>query len=336
MKTLKIKYLIPAWAALLSAGLYSCSDDDVRTPLDTPQVIEESATYNSVSFRWPPVANALEYGYRVSDSNGVAVAADVTQKTYATVGELEPNSTYTVEVWPYAAVGGEYSTPPCATISATTAPIVKLSTPTLEIDQEEGIIYAFWSKVPDAEYYVYSIKNSEGSEVKGGESYDSDMEITGLDLGDYTFSIYAATTRGGFENGDAASAPFAVEVMEIWRVEGTYHSAEFDQSWPATMVAYNNSTYSILSFYGVDGYNLDFAINPANPDDMFSLRVGERYDYDTSKYWLVPTGLESPDMIWTYPWDNFSYMTGDQYSGEVGVGGYYGSNFDWGYDTFTW
>lgn len=103
------------------------------------------------------------------------------------------------------------------------------------------------------------------------------------------------------------------------------------------MEAYPDGTYSILAFYGVDGYNLDFKIDTANEKDMFSFVNGE-YVVVASYYetWQIPTGLSSPSELIAYPWSNYSYMTGDQSEGEVGIGTYYGENFEWGYDIFTW
>ena len=105
------------------------------------------------------------------------------------------------------------------------------------------------------------------------------------------------------------------------------------------MVAYSDNTYSILSFYGVEGYNLDFTVNTANSGDMFTILNGEYVNDTAAGYvtWQIPTGLSDPAKLIADPCSNYSYWEGDRQSGSVNIGCYYGTNYaEWGYDTFTW
>lgn len=328
-------------AALISLactiGMNSCSEDSPRQPLASTQVTAEKVSYNSLSFSWQPVADAVEYGYRLSDENGIAVSTGVTQKTSMNFKGLQAATTYILEIWSFAAIDSDYTTPPAITLKATTDPIIKLATPvSLTSEEVDGAVMFTWAAVENATSYEYVVTGEDGTEYAAGNTDKTSVTIHGLETGDYIFSVYAATTVGGFENGDAKTIAFNIDVRELWRVEGSYYSKELDSSWQATMIAYSNSSYKILSFYGVEGYNLEFAVNEKNPDDMFTFIDGELYEYQGSKWWTIYTGIDYPDILWTYPWANYCYMDGDRNSGEVGIGLYYGENFDWGYDTFTW
>ncbi|MBD5355888.1 MAG: hypothetical protein HDR88_02645 [Bacteroides sp.] len=336
MKQTKIFAMLFSLAC--SAGFFSCSDDDVKTPLDEPVVTETAGSYNSLSFSWDKVIYAVQYGYRLSDNNAVVAEAGVTQATSVSFTGLTPATTYTLEVWAFAAMDGDYSTPPAVTLTATTDALVKLATPQhLTVTTEDGYM-AFWDAVTDALDYAYTITDSEGAVVQENVTRETSVGLTGLPEGNYTFTVYA-DAHDGFSSGDSASVQFKVESLIVYSVRGTYYSAQLGAAWEATMEYYSNGVYSILAFYGVDGYNLDFKIDESNESDQFSFVNGEYvWDADAGyETWQIPTGLSNPSMLITYPWYNYCYMTGNQTSGEVAIGGYYGENYaNWDYDIFTW
>lgn len=337
MKQTKIFAMLLSLAC--SVGFYSCSDDDdAKAPLSNPVVTETSGSYNSLSFSWEAVKDAVEYGYRLSDENEIVETAGVTHDTSVNFTGLTPATTYTLEVWAFAAMDGDYSTPPAVTLTATTDPLVKLATPANLIVTTENGYVASWDVVADALDYEYKITDADGAVIQENQTRNTSVNIAGLPEGDYTFTVYAVA-HDGFSVGDAASVQFRVEASVVFSVKGTYYSAQLGASWNATMEYYSNGVYSILAFYGVEGYNLDFKIDESNQSDMFSFVNGEYVWDDAAGYetWQIPTGLSDPSKLITYPWYNYSYMAGDRTEGEVGIGCYYGDNYaNWAYDVFSW
>lgn len=343
MKKTKIFAMLLSLAC--ATGFYSCSDDDdVKPALQNPTVTETAGAYNSLSFEWNEVANAVQYGYRLSDPDGIAVDAGVTHGKSVTIGGLQPATTYTLQVWAFASMDGDYSTPPAVTLTATTDALIKLASPAgLSLTSDNGYVYtAAWNAVENAVTYSYTVRDSEGALILSNTTQSTSVTVKDIENGNYVFYVFAVG-HDGYSDGEAVSADFNVDkpedVKPIWTVKGTYYSAQLDTSWNAVMDAYADGTYSIRSFYGVDGYNLDFAVDESQSDDMFSILNGE-YVYDAAAdyyTWQVPTGLSNPSILMSYPWYNYSYMEGDQSAGEVGIGNYYGDNYaDWGYDVFTW
>ena len=334
MKTNKLFAILLCVAC--SIGLYSCSDDDAKQPLANPAVNTSGTSYQSLTFSWDAIPNAVQYGYRLTEEGDGYSESGVTKATKIKFNNLQPATTYQLEVWAFAALDGDYSTPPAVVLTATTDALTKLGTPQLTVEEIRGIVHASWDPVENAQSYYYEVSGSGNQTVASGTTTETTVDIRGLVRGDYKFSVYATTAQGGFEQSDAAIGTFQITTSEIWRVTGTYYSVALDSSWNATLIAYSNSTYSILSFYGVEGYNLDFSIDESNTGDMFSFVNGELYEQGRWKYWLIDTGVEYPDKLWTSPWRNACKFEGNATAGEVQIGLYYGDDQDWGYDTFTW
>ena len=322
----------------MAIGFSACDDnDDIRQALSSPSVSQENASYQSLSFSWNKIDNAVQYGYRLIDPNGIAIKADVTQKTSVKFTGLQPSTTYTLEVWAFAGLDSDYSTPPAVTLKATTDALVQLATPAVTATSDNGLTF-IWEAVPNAIDYSYTVVDAEGAVVESGTTRDTYLQLSGLPNGDYTITV-TALAHGGYSQSEAGNATGTVLISELYRVEGIYRSAQLDSSWNATMVAYSDNTYSILSFYGVEGYNLDFTVNTANSGDMFTILNGEYVNDTAAGYvtWQIPTGLSDPAKLIAYPWSNYSYWEGDRQSGSVNIGCYYGTNYaEWGYDTFTW
>lgn len=334
MKTNKIFAILLCVAC--SIGLYSCNDESAKQPLANPAVNTAGTTYQSLTFSWNDIPNAVQYGYRLTGETDDYAESGVTKSTQIKFTGLKPSTTYQLEVWAFAALDGDYSTPPAVVLTATTDALTKLSTPQLTVEEIRGVAHASWEPVENAQNYNYEVIGSGNQTVASGTTAETSVEVKGLVRGDYKFTVYATTGKGGFEQSDAAIGSFQITTSEIWRVTGTYYSVALNSSWKATIIAYSNSTYSIPSFYGVDGYNLDFSIDESNSSDMFSFLTGEEYVEGRWKYWLINTGVEYPDKLWTSPWKNACTFTGDAFEGEVKIGLYYGDDQDWGYDTFTW
>ena len=319
-------------------GFTACdSDNDLREPLSQPTVTQGVGNYQSLSFSWEKVDNSVQYGYRLIDPNGRAVKSGVTQKTSVYISGLQPSTTYTLQVWAFAGMDSDFSTPPAITLTATTADLEKLATPEVTASSENGVTFR-WDAVPNALEYSYTVTDSAGAVVISGTTVDTYVQLIGYPDGDYTISV-AALGHDGYSQSETGTTTGTILVYEIYRVKGTYHSAALDSSWTATMVAYSDNSYSILAFYGVEGYNLDFSVNTSDKDNMFTITNGEYVNDTAVGYvtWQVPTGLSDPAMLIAYPWSNYCYFEGDAKRGAVNIGCYYGANYaNWDYDTFTW
>lgn len=236
MKTTKIFTLLLCTA--FSMGLYSCSDEADLQPIDKPALISTAVSYESLSFSWDAIPNAVQYGYRLSNESEGFSESGVTKQTQATFDGLQPATTYKLEVWAFAAVGGDYSSPAASEISATTDALIKLATPEATITISGSSFKATWTAVEYAEKYSYAITNSKNEKVKSGDTQKTSLSIRGLTGGEYTFSLTATTSEDGYENSDTFATPFKVEgsaPIDINDIYGSYLAwttgMEADSNW---------------------------------------------------------------------------------------------------------
>lgn len=294
------------------ALISSCSDDnDVKTPLSSTQIENGGATYNSLSFHWEPVAGATQYGYELSDPNGKLIVRDVTDVCEATFNELQPSTEYTLTVWAYAGIFGDHATSAPIVLKATTDGLSKVATPEPEYNANGSASVISWGEVPNATSYSYILSSGEEI-ISSGEVETTSVTFNNLEKGDYKFEISANSTEPGFTDGDSGILNFSVTTVEIWRVSGTYTSAITNKSWQATLVAYDNDSYSLLAWYGVEGYDFNFSYDKNDTEDPFKI---SGYEYDEGSYtYGVPSGVSSLGEIWVYPWDGYCNMDGDRNS----------------------
>lgn len=326
------KSMVLAISLALGAGLTACDDDVVRQELSQPSVSETAGNYQSLDFEWNAVANTSQYGYKLFAPDGSVVEAGVTPKTKASFDGLQPATTYTLRVWAFAGLDTDYSTSPVAEITATTAALVKLATPAnLTVTDDASGPVATWDAVENATSYNYVITDSQGTEVAGGTLTDASLKISGLEGGDYTFSVIATSDLGGFIDSDAATATFTYNVItELWRVTGDYYSAVLGQTWPATLIALSDGSYSIPAFYQADGYDLNFTVAS---DGCLQITNGTNYG---DGYYGVSTGNASVGSIDVYVAESsYTGFDGSADSGEVWMSYYIGSEW-YSSDTFTW
>ncbi len=331
---MKLNSILPiALFTLIAAGFTSCSDDDtVLQELNSPSVSTTLQTFNSLTFEWDKVENAVQYGYQLLDPSGNVVSTGTTTATTATLTDLQYATTYTLNVWAFAAMNSDFTTAPTVTLTATTAPLTKLATPTVSLATSGSTNTFSWEAVDHAESYTYEV-SLDGEVIRTASITSTSIAIRGLEKGDYKFHVKATTTEEGFENGDYSEGiDFSVERMIAWQVTGTYYSYSLNKSWDAVMVAYDDGSYTIQAWYGVEGYNLDFSINKSDADGSFQVLNGT-YDDNT---WLygVPTGLSDYPEVNIYRWYEYSYMDGNSTSGIVNINHLWGEYYV--NDTFTW
>lgn len=318
------KYLLPVfWAAGL---LGACSDDDaVRTPLDTPNVTNSRATVSSLTFTWDKVEGVSSYSCELKDTYGEVLDGTVTVSTEATFTGLQPNTIYTLEVYAYAAIDGANTTSKVATLTATTAAVVMLNMGELTVEVKGTTAVLSWEAVEHAESYSYTYMTGDG-EVKGTTEATT-LTLRQLAQGDYRVSVSAVPAEAdeAYAASPAASVTFTIvqEKAALWTATGTYTSAGLNSSWGAKLTAWNDDSYTLSGWYGVEGYDLVFTVNADGEIEV--------PDYEESgDYFYVPTGRSDYAGVWIYPSDGYSKF-------ENGTDG--GSLYFWadeGYDRFTW
>lgn len=332
MKKIKIFAMLISLAC--ATGFVACDDDEaVKQALQTPSVSDTFSDYQSLDFKWDAVSNTTQYGYKLYDPDEAVVEAGVTKETAVSFTGLQPATTYKLLVWAFAGLDTDYSTSPAAELTATTAALKKLSTPSNLVVADN---IATWDAVEDAESYSYTISAVEGGIVTSGVVTSPSVKISGLEEGDYSFTVVAKTSQGGYiPESEAATVTFtfkAVAPAYLWKATGTYYSAILDKSWEATLYAYADGSYSIPAFYGVEGYDLDFKVENNGTLNILS----GKSDYD--RYSAVSTGNASVGDIHVYVADSsYSGFYGDSSEGELWLS-YYDSEWLEGYecDTFTW
>lgn len=324
----------------MMAAIQGCSDDAAKLALDGPKNgAEKNVTYNALSFSWDKVKGAVQYSYQLYKSaapNNIIVT-EVTKDNECSFTGLEASTEYTLKVVAYPTLDGDRTISDPIYIKASTSDIIKLQTPqNLTATQPLSDVEVTWNKVANAESYSYKVINSTDEEVASGSVMSEYVALSDLEPGIYTFSVMAVIDREGYESSDYASVEFEYvnNHVEIWRVEGKYHSGLLDDEWDATLVAYKDQTYSLLGWYGEEGYDLNFGTDDSDPD--YAFWISDEYTYDSgSGYYKIPTGRSAaPKNVYVYPWYGYSYIDGDANKGEIGLSVYAGG--DYGDDTFTW
>lgn len=324
--------------AILSAAVVSltaCDDDDKALgTIDSPSVVESGRSFDTLHFTWDKIANAVQYGWQLTDPQGNVVETGVTVPPEVTISRLQPATTYTLYVWAYSAINGDYDSAPVVTLTATTDALIKLDTPASIQMTNSGSSYVFtWNEVPDAEQYVCLLTWENGESTYKVST--NSLTVSGLDTGSYSLTVTAVTSVPGFMDSDASTPyTFAVTRTVLWTVTGLYESFHLGQTWSAKMSAFSDGTYTIFAWYGVEGYDFSFSLDPEGEYGEFQMQCGTFDDYS----WLysVPTGLDALPSLDIYPYYDYSYMTGDQTAGTVNINSYSYTADRYVNDTFQW
>ncbi|MCI6201665.1 MAG: fibronectin type III domain-containing protein [Paraprevotella sp.] len=222
----------------------SCSDDDVvKTQLDAPTVSAGYKTVSCLSFNWDPVEGATQYAYELRDPEGTLVNGDVTTTTSVLATGLKPNTTYTMTVWAYAAVTGNKSTSPIATITATTNEVIPLASPTPTAAPGNGGITIVWPEVEHATAYIVSYENN-GENISITTTTNS-VVLTDLSTGEHTVYIQAISNDENYCNSEIVAVTFIRDKQEIDRKELSYESEGLNMNFTGYLVTYDDGSYAI-------------------------------------------------------------------------------------------
>lgn len=306
-----------AIASVMAFSATSCSDDDTLTPLDKTDMTVGDATYSTLTFEWQPVDGARQYSYQF----GLPGAEDfidmgLTKETKLTFTGLQPDTEYQLTVLAYAAMGSGNTTSEPIILTARTSALTSLATPVLEWTREVNSVIVSWQPIDGARDYAYSFTAADGTVIGSGTTYGTSVSFSNVDTGVYTITVTAQTQQDGFGNSAPAtlSIDFVRERQELWRTTGVYTSAILGSEWNATLVAYDDNTYTLLSWYGTDGYNLDFTIDESDAANMF--HPADSYTSAGGIY-TVPTGRTDFPTVNLIATDNRCSLGGNSGKGSI-------------------
>lgn len=319
--------------ALFSTVMFtSCSDDDLKTPLQQPSLMEGVKTVSSIAFSWEPVEGASQYAYELYDTNEQVVLGGVTNTTSVLTTGLKPKTEYTLKVWAYSPVDGKHSTSPIATITSVTNPQIPLVAPTsAESATGNGGVTITWPAVEHATAYKYTLSNGTT-----GETSTNSVTLTSLAIGEYTISIVATSSDETYSDSEPFAFTFQRTKSELWRKDGVYTASnlpEGSNKFNAEIVAYDDGSYTIVSPYGAKGFDISFTVDPESSE-------------------IKPIGTESfsgYEYVWVSMQYDLGMFCGNGYSGfegnkQKGSVWFYAICYDadgndvgeGGQDTFTW
>lgn len=312
-------FIIIAMAVLLPV-LAACDQLADLLPLDSgnPNVVE--ATFNSLTLKWDKVDGATQYSYTLTESATPddIIVRDVTNATTVTFSDLKPSTEYTLTVLAYAPVGDKlHTTSAPMVIKARTADLIKIAAPQPVWTRDVNTILVNWPAVDGASNYSYTLSDAAGTVVAEGTTGVNYLEFPNMTTGVYTLELAALTTAAGYDVSDAVNLTidFVRQHLELWSENVSYSSALLGRKWSARLVAYDDNTYSLLGWYGVEGYNLDFTLNADKPSDMFQLTGN--YQSDGKGGYVVPTGLSSMPSVTVAPGNNQCAMQGGSGTGSL-------------------
>lgn len=330
-KILKTGMLLMA-TFLFSTTFTACSSDDVvKTQLETPSLTEGDKTVSSLAFSWTPVSGASQYAYELYTEDGTAVLGDVTSATSMIATGLQPSTTYTLKVWAYSPLNSDKSTSPIATLTATTNAKITLGNPVPEASMGNGGVTISWPEVEHATSYKYYYLDADGKKIEG-ETETNSVTLTDLPIGEYTIYITATSSDETYSDSEPIKLTFQRTKTESWRKTGTYTSVALGASYKATIVAYDDGSYTLEAPFGEEGYSISFTVDKDSKEivPMTTASNGYYSFYVTSQYYAS-----------IYPASGYSEFSGDETEGDVWFYTYlydYDGNAvgEGGYDEFTW
>ncbi len=340
-----------AWllaSMICAAPLSGCSDDEAfdgaagGTPLPAPQVVSSDITPTSLFFSWEAVEGTTQYSYQLYDPDNHKVTGDVTTKTSVRIDKLRPMTTYTLKVIAYSPLlDPAAANSPIAEITATTCAVIPLATPTQLVATPDGsTIQVEWAEVENATSYEYYY--SDGTEETAPATTSSPrVTLRGVPNGEFTFyvkaasdAVYEATGEAVYSDSEYASTAFVRSRVETWRAEGTYQSGSGGYNYAATLIAYDDNSYTVKNWQEVEGYDLEFAVEE---DGSVTIANGKQDDKSGTQYTGVATGMdyEGFETFYISIDSEKTVFTGSEKRGELCLYGSFDMDYFY-YDTFWW
>jgi hypothetical protein len=289
-------------ATLAMGSFAACSDDDDvnLTALTTPSNGDATATVYTLTFSWDEVANATQYAYELKNAAGDVVSGDVTSKTSVYFTGLQDGATYTLDVWAYAkAYSDQYSRSKVGTFTGTTIATKTLAAPQNVASTVDGTtVVVTWDAVEHADGYKYILDGGRESSARSNSA-----TIKNVSVGSHTIVIYASSRSEEYPRADSTTYEFTVEKQKqvVWSRTGSL-SRHDRTSAQTTLIYYDDDTYTLKSWYGVEGYDFSFTVD-ATSGEMTVLS-----DYESGGWYWVATGVDA-NGTWVYPGSGWSKYT---------------------------
>lgn len=331
----KFSYLWLIFAVMIGGALSGCSDDEetLKESLKAPTTTLEEQSYNKLKFKWESVANAIQYGYVLTNPSGNVVGEGTTVYNTASFTGLLPNTEYVLSVWAFPSTESDYSTSPSFTLTASTDPLKAVPAPQPVWSKSGNRITVSWEDIAQASSYTYILSGPGIASPEEIETIDTSVSFVGLEIGDFEFTIYANSMSAGYETkSQSTTIVFTVEALKDWRALGTlYYGYDYSDDYYPAILSYDNATdvYTILNWCNVEGYNFSFTLTEDGLDVYGS---GE----SSYGYYQVATGLEDPSYLNVYCANGYSTFEGDMNSGEIWIGYYTPDWKIWDYMSFIW
>lgn len=332
MKSIIKILTIGAVAAMMAA----CNDDDIYV-FDSPVVDDPSlsggvdaTTVSALTFSWPAVDGVDQYGYTLTSNDGDVVREGVTSDTYLYFTKLSPSTTYILTIEAFGANG---ATTRRFSMTGTTGDTTSLNAPTgfsMEIVDKNVVIT--WNAVENADHYTYVLRNSENKTVSEDVTDESTLTFEGLELGDYTFVVYATSDDEVYTQSGSASYLFSRVRGILETKEGTYESYLLGK-WTCYMDICDDGVYVIRDFMQVPGYDLELEIL----NDK-SVKIVNYCD-ESGAFRFVETGLsdENNKIVYIESKDYSIYTFSSTDGKTIQLSTFYPSNeLEGGYDYFRW
>jgi hypothetical protein len=279
------------WAALATGGvLTSCSDDDDLTALTSPTGSEAAeVTATSLTFSWNKVSGVNQYGLVLKNEAGETVATDVTTAHTATFYGLQPGKTYTLEVTAYAGLGTDYANSKPLVLTGTTLSFIQLEAPVVTANPAARTEIS-WAAVENATTYTYTYEKD--GETVTGSTNDTSFTIDFLPLDtDVTIQVTASNEEDElYTPSETASVVAKRTRNEVSRVKGIIDGT----STQVTCVSYDDNSYTLEGWYGVEGYDLTFLVDTQNDWIVTDTYYGGGFNWaatgvDANGMWFVTT-----------------------------------------------
>ena len=249
--------------ALLAPWIASCSEDEqsglIQSTLPQPTGSVTEATVSSLTFTWESIADATQYAYELKDTDGEVITGGTTTDHSVRLTGLTDNTTYTLEVWAYAAIGSDKGRSSVTTLTATTPPIVPLATPQPVFRNEGSVVVIEWPAVEHADEYIWECRDADGNICKElSATTQTSIRITGLEAGEYLLHIRAVSRQDAYSLSEQADLHFTVEKRELYRAEATVNYNGNKRT--VELIAYEGGAYTALKWYGYEGYDINFLV----------------------------------------------------------------------------
>lgn len=291
--------------AFLAMGSFAACDDDDDvnlSALSTPGNENVEATVYTLKFTWDEVDNATQYAYELKNEAGEVVSGDVTNKTSVYFTGLNDGSTYTLDVWAYAkAYSDQYYKSKVASFTGTTVATKALAAPQNVTSTVDGTtVVVSWDAVEHADSYGYILDGGRASSTRSNS-----VTLKGLSTGSHEITIYGVSRSEEYPRADSTLYKFNVEKQKqiVWQCTGSFKNVVLNTTTDRTLIYYDDDTYTLKSWYGVEGYDLNFSVDASTGE----MNIVSDYAPSGGWYW-VATGVNA-NGTWLYPIDGCSKFT---------------------------